>query len=306
MWLPRIRIKEVFEHGEKVAAAATSVNADSASAPASVVERLTAVMIKSAREAKRHTNWIRPDAVYEGALTQFVRDVMGHDVGSPFIASLSAFARRVAKAGMINSLSQTVLKVGSPGVPDFYQGTELWSLRLTDPDNRALVDLGYRQRLLEELQGRLSADVCDRATLAADLLDRWDDGVIKMFTMTEALRVRRGCQDLFTAGEYLPLTVRLDPAMSSPQAVAFARRTSRHLALIIVPRFSAGTVDQGLWPLGADVWGDAVLMLPDASGDLVFSNVFTGEALSASGGRFIPIASLLSRFPVAIATASLP
>jgi len=115
-----------------------------------------------------------------------------------------------------------------------------------------------------------------------------------------------GVADLFTAGEYLPLTVRLDPAMSSPQAVAFARRTSRHLALIIVPRFSAGTVDQGLWPLGADVWGDAVLMLPDASGDLVFSNVFTGEALSASGGRFIPIASLLSRFPVAIATASLP
>jgi (1->4)-alpha-D-glucan 1-alpha-D-glucosylmutase len=278
--------------------------ADSVSAPASVVERLTAVMIKSAREARRHTNWIRPNPEYEDALTAFVRSAIGQDVASPFVASLSAFARRVARAGMINSLAQTVLKVASPGVPDFYQGTELWSLRLTDPDNRALVDLAYRERLLRELHARLSAgDVC-RTDLVADLLERWQDGVIKMFTTTETLRLRRAAPELFTTGEYLPLDVQLDPAFSSgPQVVAFLRRTPRQQALVAVPRFAAPIVDEGRWPIGTDVWGASTLSLPADCADLTFANTFTGETVSAID-RHVRVAELLRGFPVALATAS--
>ncbi|MEO8480913.1 MAG: malto-oligosyltrehalose synthase [Acidobacteriota bacterium] len=280
--------------------------ADGSSAPASVVERLTAVMIKSAREAKRHTNWIRPDATYEDALTAFVRDAIGRDLASPFIRSLSAFARCVAKAGMVNSLAQTVLKIGSPGVPDFYQGTELWSLRLTDPDNRAVVDLEYRQRLLQDLNGAMAtAGEADRPGLVSDLLNRWEDGVVKMFAITEALRLRRSCPALFTTAEYLPLTAQLDPIVpSGPQVVAFVRRMSRHVALVAVPRFTAAIVDQGRWPIGTDVWGEAMLSLPAGCESLTFSNVFTGERLGAADGG-LRVAALLRRFPVALAVAGL-
>lgn len=279
--------------------------AGSASAPASVVERVTTVMVKSAREARRHTNWIRPNAVYEEALTGFIRAAIGQTLESPFMRSMSAFAQRVAKAGMVTSLAQTVLKVGSPGVPDFYQGTELWSLRLTDPDNRALVDLTYRQRLLQDLQCRLSTPA-GRAALVVEVLDQWQDGVIKMFTTTEALRIRRASPELFTTGEYLPLDVQLDAAAGAgPQVIAFLRRTPTRVALVAVPRFTAGIVDQGRWPIGADVWGESRVILPGDCEGMTFTDAFTGASVQADHEHSVRAAVLLDRFPVALATADI-
>jgi (1->4)-alpha-D-glucan 1-alpha-D-glucosylmutase len=200
-----------------------------------------------------------------------------------------------------------VLKVGSPGVPDFYQGTELWSLRLTDPDNRALVDLGYRQRLLQDLQRRLARGPGDRPALVAELLDQWQDGIIKMFTTTEALRIRRASPELFTTGAYLPLDVQLDPtAGSGPQVIAFLRRTPTDVALVAVPRFTAGLVDEGRWPIGADVWGDSRLMLPRDCGGLTFTHAFTRADVQVDSEHSVRVAVLLDRFPVALATADIP
>jgi (1->4)-alpha-D-glucan 1-alpha-D-glucosylmutase len=276
--------------------------ADSAAAPASVVERLTAAMIKSARDAKRHTNWIRPNAEYEDAVAAFVRAVAAPDRTTPFIESLSALARRIARAGMINALAQTVLKIASPGVPDFYQGTEIWSLRLTDPDNRTLVDLAYRERLLQELHTRLSDDG-GRVRLATDVLERWQDGVVKLFVTTEALRLRRAVPALFTTGDYIPLDVQLDPSPTAgQQVVAFLRRTSGHQAIVAVPRFVAAVVDSGQWPVGEGVWGDARLTLPQGVDASSFENIFTGEPVPVTGGQ-VRVADLFNAFPVALAAA---
>jgi (1->4)-alpha-D-glucan 1-alpha-D-glucosylmutase len=167
--------------------------------PAELTERVTAYMLKAAREAKIHTSWLTTNQPYEDALTGFVERILGPSGGPRFLPVFLPFQQRIAAAAVVNSLAQVVLKLGSPGVPDFYQGTELWDLSLVDPDNRRPVDFDVRQRLLERNETTPSDP--------AELLSSWGDGSIKLFVTAAGLRLRRDLPEVFVGGEYLPLRV---------------------------------------------------------------------------------------------------
>ena len=130
-------------------------------------ERLTAYLIKAVREAKVHTEWLQPDTAYEKAFIDFARQILARGGSQPFMDEFIPFARKIAYCGMFNSLAQLLLKITSPGVPDIYQGSELWDLSFVDPDNRRPVDYALRRRCLEELR---ETEAKDRAGLLRDLL----------------------------------------------------------------------------------------------------------------------------------------
>jgi len=222
--------------------------------------RLQQYVEKAAREAKTHTSWIAPNAAYEQALLQFATSLLEH---ADFTASLQRFVRRIALHGFVNSLSQVVLKVMSPGVPDFYQGTELWDFSLVDPDNRRPVDFECRAAMLSRLNG------------PQQLLRRWEDGRVKLFTTLRALNVRR--QYRLEGYEAI--------ACESPHVVAFRRGD----VVVAVPRLTS-QLSRNL-PLG-DVWRD--LALP-VSGR--WRNAFTNEELE---GDVLPLAQVFAAFPAAI------
>ncbi|HEX2030453.1 MAG TPA: malto-oligosyltrehalose synthase, partial [Actinomycetota bacterium] len=172
-----------------------------------LVARLQDYVTKAAREAKVHTSWVDPQQGHEEALRRFVGDILD-PANAEFLRDVAAFSRPVAFHGMLNSLSQLVLKLTAPGVPDLYQGTELWNLRLVDPDNRAPVDFQRRAALLRELDGGARDD---RAELRRDLLDRWTDGRLKLFVTASGLRLR-GESGALRDGDYLPLATEGDHA----------------------------------------------------------------------------------------------
>jgi len=262
-----------------------------------LVERLQQYMLKVAREAKSHTSWISPHEPYEQALLQFVAAIFQAEKKRPFVANLHEFARLVADHGRWNSLSQLVLKIASPGAPDFYQGTELWSLTLVDPDNRQSVDFGLRQRLLADLQARDGAG--SRAELLRELLEHRQDGRVKLFTTWQALLTRRKWPELFTAGEYLPLEVR---GTHAERLIALARRRSGELAIAAVPRLTARVCGFGGPPPLAGAWGDTVVVLPpEIRGRSGLVDCFTQRQYSLAT-ESLRAAELLEQFPAALLT----
>jgi (1->4)-alpha-D-glucan 1-alpha-D-glucosylmutase len=268
------------------------------------VARIQAYIQKALHEAKVHTSWISPDAEYDQAVTDFVAHVLDEKVSSEFLASFRAFQRRISHYGLFNSLGQTLLRLTAPGVPDTYQGTELWDFSLVDPDNRRPVDYGLRRQLLSELRRRLDQAGQDRRALAHELTAAKDDGRIKLYVTRQVLHQRRGRPGLFTTGEYLPA---LAAGAKQEHIFAFLRRQGDQWALVVVPRLLTRVVpDVRTLPLGPDVWGDTVLLLPGMDPDLRFENVFSGEVLVArehQGAPALPVAELLGHFPVALCVA---
>ncbi|HKC84368.1 MAG TPA: malto-oligosyltrehalose synthase, partial [Blastocatellia bacterium] len=165
--------------------------------PQSFVQRIQAYMVKALREAKIHSSWLNPDEEYEQAARDFISKILLPD--GAFVKDFAEFQAPIARAGMFNSLSQTLLKITAPGVPDFYQGTEIWDFSLVDPDNRRPVDYEHRKRLLDSLRDK---EAGDRTSLADDLLRSAPDGRVKMFVTTGALNYRQNNRDLFERGEY--------------------------------------------------------------------------------------------------------
>ncbi|MCD6034233.1 MAG: malto-oligosyltrehalose synthase, partial [Thermomicrobiales bacterium] len=180
------------------------------------VARIEAFMLKAARESQVHTSWVNPDPAYEDALQRFVRAALDTSRPNPFLEDFAALREMVAHAGAINALAQQLLKLTAPGVPDIYQGTELWDQSLVDPDNRRPVDYRQRTRLLRGLQrGRPGR------RLAADLLETKADGRIKLYLTSRALACRATFPDLFARGAYIPLAAE---GAAADHVVAFARR----------------------------------------------------------------------------------
>lgn len=259
-------------------------------------KRLKAYVIKAAREAKVHTSWLDPDTAYERALVAFVDAILDGRGAGGFLQDFLPFQRRVAFYGMLNSLTQVVLKVASPGVPDFYQGTELWDLNLVDPDNRRPVDYAERGRILDEL-ARCQHE--ERAAIVRNLTGCWRDGRVKLFVTWRALSFRRDRVNLFLEGDYMPIPV------NGPRAehvVAFARRRGQAWALVVVPRFLSRLVRVGEMPLGSQVWGEGCVLLPeDAPQHWV--NVFTGDEVgSGTMPGEMRLSELFGTLPVALLT----
>jgi (1->4)-alpha-D-glucan 1-alpha-D-glucosylmutase len=231
------------------------------------VERAAAYMEKAAREAKAHTSWMHVNPEYEEALQGFVRGILADP---EFIADLESFVAPLVAPGRINSLAQTLLKVAAPGVPDFYQGTEIWDLSLVDPDNRRPVDYGLRRRLLEDLEKGMSPE---------EILARMDEGLPKLWVIRQGLQLRRRRPEPFgQQGAYEPLSLQGERA---DHAIAFLRGGE---VAMVVPRLVIG--------LGED-WRDTAVELPAGR----WRNELTGE--ETEGGS-LRLAELLARFPVAL------
>jgi (1->4)-alpha-D-glucan 1-alpha-D-glucosylmutase len=234
-------------------------------------ERLLNYAVKAARERKRHSDWITPDSVYEESLQAFISGILREDRLNHFLADFRVFARRIALGGAVNSISQTMIKILSPGIPDFYQGTELWDFSLVDPDNRRPVDYRLREELLNGLQDRLDGSP---SGLFRETLSGWEDGRIKLFVIHTLLRLRKTFPDLFVSGGYHPL---LEDWERSEHMMGFARILGDQAVLLCVPQKPLATIDgQSDLTVSPEIWGDRRMPLPlGISGPL--TNVFSGR-----------------------------
>ena len=239
-----------------------------------VRDRLRQYLEKAAHEAKTHTSWIAPNAAYEEALLAFGDAVLNQQ---EFCEDFIRFQKRVAFHGAINAMSQTVLKATAPGIPDFYQGTELWDFSLVDPDNRRPVDYERRSAVLRRMKDAYGKRALDFETL----LRRWSDGRVKMFITWRLLELRARHAEAFRSGAYEPLD-------AGPNVCAFARGES---VLVAVPRLVAALTKPGTFPLG-EVWGAAALR-----GGGRWRNSFTGDEIE---GDALPLSKVFERFPVAV------
>ncbi len=266
---------------------------------AAFVKRIQAYMVKALHEAKVHTSWINPNPEYDNAIQEFVARILDEGRAGPFLHDFGAFQKRVSHYGLLNSLAQTLLKIAAPGVPDFYQGTELWDFSLVDPDNRRPVDYGHRRRLLAELREALGKAGAQRADLARELIEKKEDGRVKLYVISQALGCLRDNPGLFSAGEYVPL----EAIGGAGHVFAFLRRRGGRTALVVLPRLLTELVPQtGDLPLGRQVWWDGLLPIPDLEPGRRFRNLFTGEILTPKDGR-LPLAEVFATFPVALCLA---
>ncbi len=266
---------------------------------ASFAGRIEQYMFKVIREAKVHTSWINQNRAYEEAMAQFVRRIL--DEKSAFLEDFLPFQQKIAWFGMLNSLSQLLLKLTSPGIPDTYQGTEIWHFRLVDPDNRRPVDFHQRKEMLAALQRFMSVAPEELAERAGQLLHTMDDGRVKMYVLWKTLAFRRLHSELFERGSYLPLTVK---GKKKKYLCAFMRILAEHLVIVVVPRLSARLLgnDETRLPLGPEAWSNTVIMLPDNLPAQSYTNVLTGEEIFPRGpdNNRLPAAELLRSFPVCL------
>ncbi|MGH7965708.1 MAG: malto-oligosyltrehalose synthase, partial [Candidatus Binatia bacterium] len=273
----------------------TAMNAD---AYAVFKQRIQDYIRKATKEAKVNTSWINPNQAYDDALQEFVGTVLD---GSLFLNDFQALRSRIAQYGMYNSLSQTLLKLTVPGVPDIYQGTELWDFSLVDPDNRRPVDYERRRRELSALQEQIRTNGQHLAGLARRLLDTREDGCIKLYVIHRTLTYRREHPDLFRCGVYLPLDT-LGPRQQ--HVCAFARQHEQQAVLVVAPRFLTRLIpDPQTLPLGPPVWGDSWLTLHAASTNHHYRNLFTGERVTAvnrDGTMALALGEVFADFPVAL------
>jgi len=258
------------------------------------LDRLVAFMQKALREAKIHSNWINPDAGYEHAVEQFIRNSVVLGSRSRFMEEFHELRKVIAFYGSLNALSQTLLKITSPGVPDFYQGTELWDFSLVDPDNRRPVDFAKRVRMMEEISSR-EANAPEE--LLKDLVANWQDGRIKLHLVRKALNFRLAHKELFAAGEYIPLEV---VGQRRDSVVAFGRRRRKDWLLVAAPRLVAGCLRRKQSMLPRAKWPALKMILPSEC-PLRWRNIFTRSSVCAIAGRNgridLPLSSMLDSFP---------
>lgn len=247
-------------------------------------QRIQDYMRKATKEAKVNTSWINPNQAYDDALRDFVGMVLDTAL---FLDDFQRLCHKVAQYGMYNALSQTLLKLTVPGVPDLYQGTELWDFSLVDPDNRRPVDYEHRRRLLCTLQERCCDAGSDRRALVRELLETRADGRIKLYVISETLRFRRIHPQLFQQGDYLPVE---GAGARQEHLCAFARRHAGHTLIVAVPRFFSRLIPdpQNASPPGGTYGGcggGRVCALP---GRAVNHSHAWAELRHGHGGRFSP------------------
>jgi (1->4)-alpha-D-glucan 1-alpha-D-glucosylmutase len=247
---------------------------------ADFTKRISAYMLKAMREAKVRTNWTHPDTEYEKAVDDFVHALLDRRRSEKFFATFSPLATRISDIGIVNSLLQTLIRLTAPGVPDTYQGSELWDLSLVDPDNRRPVDYARRRSALADLKARW--DSADRVELLRELWSTRQDARIKLLLIWRLHEARRARPDLFTAGEYVPLRP-IGPA--ADRVFCFLRRHGSDALLVIATRHTAAL---GPFPWATDPL--AKTSLPDLP-TVPFRDLFTGLPYDpAAALRNLPVA----------------
>jgi (1->4)-alpha-D-glucan 1-alpha-D-glucosylmutase len=255
-------------------------------------ERLQAYMLKAVKEGKSRTSWTDPDEEFEAALKKFIHTVLFR---SPtFISDFAALATRVSRPGLWNSLSRTLLHLTVPGVPDIYQGDEQWTFSLVDPDNRRPVDYEARRQMLEDLGPRGEEVPHDFVRMVSSP----ENGRVKTHVVRSVLRARHDHRELFSVGDYAPLEVE---GVGAEHVVAFARTHGGEAAVVVVPRLSASLVGGRNAPIGEEVWGDSVLVLPAELSGRRWRCALTGQEIDgARSGQGLSIAGIFESLPAAL------
>lgn len=266
---------------------------------ATFVERMQSYMIKAIKEAKIHTSWINPDEEYEQALRSFIAAVLAPASENPFLIEFVPFCRRIAHAGMWNSLSELVLKIAAPGVPDFYQGTELWDHHLVDPDNRHPVDYTLRRALLAEVFRLVERDP---AVACAKMLEAPEDGKIKLYVMSQSLRFRHRHAALFQNGAYAPLRALGD---RRDHIISFERSYAGEQVIVVASRFftalkSYEEKTESLLPIGKQVWQGNLLKLSSDAAEIPYRDIFSGQVLASADGGTLELGSVLGHLSIAM------
>lgn len=260
-------------------------------------DRIKQYAMKAIKEAKVHTSWVVPNEDYENGIRQFVEKILTPGTNNKFLVDMQEFVDEISPFGFANATSQALLKLTSPGVPDIYQGNELWDFSLVDPDNRRPIDFAARADLLNRVEPGLIAEIDGRAPQHRNPLDvcRWEDGTMKLYLTTAILRYRKLKPELFTAGIYMQLETTGEHAA---HVLAFARQYEGDTAILVVPLKLAAlckceSVDQLFAP---QIWKNTAVVLPDEIGTVRFKNLFTGAAVGQNDGS-LRIADLFEQFP---------
>jgi (1->4)-alpha-D-glucan 1-alpha-D-glucosylmutase len=262
-------------------------------------DRIVQYMSKALREAKVHTSWMNPSEEYDGAVQEFVSDLLS-DAGLSFVADLDQFVGRIADAGFVNSLAQLVLKTTLPGVPDFYQGTEFWDFNLVDPDNRRPVDFEARAQRLAKLPRATGAGL---EVAAGERTLRWPSADFKLWVTTSCLNTRREWADVFTFGEYIPLTV---DGPAADHVIGFARRLEEKFVVTAVPRhfYRLCRRTRTVSDEAVATWGGTKLVLPPDCQRIwrcrLSGHVY--EAQSGTGESTLDVAKMFQVIPAALLT----
>jgi (1->4)-alpha-D-glucan 1-alpha-D-glucosylmutase len=264
-------------------------------------DRIQAYVAKALKEAKIHTSWVNPNHAYDQAVRDFIEHVLARSGPNPFLADFLPFHREIARYGVYNSLSQVLLKIAAPGIPDFYQGTELWDFSLVDPDNRRPVDYGTRTGFLADFQSICGIQGFDQRRFVQELLATVPDGRIKLYITLVGLHYRRAHAPLFLSGEYVPLKVE---GTKKKHVCAFARIYEDRAVVAIVPVLVKGLCQNAeTFPFGPGVWEDTWVTVPSWRPASCYQNLFTGEILSsteAEGNQSLRLAEILGSCPVAL------
>jgi (1->4)-alpha-D-glucan 1-alpha-D-glucosylmutase len=269
-----------------------------AEAYAALVQRIQAYMLKALHEAKVHTSWVNPNLEYDNAIGTFVARIMDENISGPFLKDFQVFQERVSHYGLLNSLSQTVLKIMCPGAADTYQGTELWDFSLVDPDNRRPVDYEARRRVLNDFQSRVPAGTKE---LLRELMGSKRDGRLKLYITWRALCCRRTRTGLFSTGSYEPVNV---AGAKRDHVFSFLRQKGETRVLVAVSRFFTSLAESGGdLIVKPDTWQDTAMVLPSADSSLTFCNLFTGASVMPTPGSSearLPAAKVFADLPVAV------
>ncbi|MDX2348353.1 MAG: malto-oligosyltrehalose synthase, partial [Nitrospirota bacterium] len=264
-----------------------------------ILERLQTYMIKALREAKVTSSWLNPDEAYEQAVLKFLARILSPTPTNVFLEDFLPFQSRIASYGIYNSLAQVLIKTLAPGIPDFYQGTELWDLSLVDPDNRGLVDYGLYQKRLAELQDLQKK--FNPIELIKILFQHAENGLIKMYVTLTALHYRKTHSSLLLNGSYRALDAQ---GKRAKHICGFLRQDINTVGLIVWPRFLTQLIpDPTTLPVGESVWEETSITLPSDLGAQSFRNVFSQEIVSPqkdSDMVGLPVAKLFSHFPFAL------
>ncbi|MEX3824537.1 malto-oligosyltrehalose synthase, partial [Paraburkholderia sp. BR14262] len=249
-----------------------------------LAERVSTWLLKALREAKLRTNWLSPDETYESECQAFLFDILAPQRRDGFLQALAEFVARVAPAGALNTLLQTVLRLTSPGVPDLYQGTELWDFSLVDPDNRRPVDYAARAAALDE------------QAPAAKLKD-WRNGQVKLATVHRLLALRARAPELLREGDYLPLTV---SGAQASHVIAFARHHGDAWAIVIGTRFAAGLLDGEIPLVAPERWEDTTVELPKGCAPATLHDWLSDATHTVREGGTLALRDILGAMPVAV------
>jgi (1->4)-alpha-D-glucan 1-alpha-D-glucosylmutase len=273
------------------------LSADDEDGIAALAERVAQWMLKGLREAKLRTNWFAPDEAFENACRAFLFDILAPQRCDGFLRELCAFVARISRAGVVNSLQQTILRLASPGVPDLYQGTELWDFSLVDPDNRRPVDFEKRAAMLAEQPP--SAFLAD-----------WHDGRVKLAIVQRMLALRTHLPELLSQGAYLPLAVE---GAHAERAIAFARRQGNAWAVVIATRLAAPLLfERGADAKGGDNvpddiplveparWEDTAVRMPEELFGRAMFDWVSPAAPKVAGNGLLYLRDALTSMPVAV------